>query len=289
MTRIIDAHTHILGPEIAAKRVDLCEAELWFGECYSHPKSRIVTAEQLIESMDAAGVTHSVVTGFAFADQARCAASNDYIIDAVNRFPQRLIGLGAVQPKAGDAALYETERCLKAGLRGLGELLPDGQQFDVTDKALLEPLATLLAARDGIMMVHGSEPMGHIYPGKGRTFPEKLLSLATNFPQLKIIAAHWGGGLPFYELMPEVKAALANLYYDSAATTYLYSFNVFKSVRDTANLSKILFASDYPLLGQARLLSRVRSETNLTEDELAAILGENAARLFNLDTGRINL
>lgn len=283
MTRIIDAHTHILGPAIAASRVDLCEAELWFGECYSHPKSRIVTAEQLIESMDIAGVTQSVVTGFAFADQNRCAASNDYIIEAVRRYPDRLIGLAAVQPLAKDAAIYEAERCLNVGLRGLGELLPDGQQFDVADKALLEPLATLLLAHNAVLMLHSSEPMGHLYPGKGRTFPEKILSLATNFPQLKVIAAHWGGGLPFYELMPEVKAALTNVYYDSAATTYLYSFNIFKAVRDTAGLSKILFASDYPLLGQARLLSRIRTETGLTEAELNAVLGENAARLFGLD------
>ena len=68
--------------------------------------------------MDAAGVALSVVTGFAFADQNRCAASNDYIIEAVRRYPDRLIGLGAVQPLAGDKAVYEVERCLNAGLRG---------------------------------------------------------------------------------------------------------------------------------------------------------------------------
>jgi predicted TIM-barrel fold metal-dependent hydrolase len=283
MSKIIDAHTHILGPDLANKREQLCQSDSWFGECYSHPKAKMVTVEQLLTSMDKAGVAMSVVTGFAFADQTLCSASNDYIIEAVQRYPERLIGLGAVQPQAGNQAIYEAERCLNAGLRGLGELLPDGQAFDVTSQDLLQDLATLLTKREAVMMVHGSEPVGHSYGGKGRTTPEKLLALATNFPDLKIIAAHWGGGLPFYELMPEVATALANVYYDSAATTYLYGFKVFRGVRDTAGLAKILFASDYPLLGQARLLERVRSETRLTEAELAAVLGDNAAQVFGLD------
>ena len=118
--------------------------------------------------------------------------------------------------------------------------------------------------------------------GKGQTFPEKVLKFASNFPDLKIIAAHWGGGLPFYELMPEVRTALANLYYDTAATTYLYSFDIFRTICTAAAVSKILFATDYPLLGQARLIHRIRTETGLTEAELDAILGENAAGLFKI-------
>jgi len=279
---IIDAHTHILSAEMSLRRAELCAAEEWFGQCYGHPKAKSVTAQQLIASMDAGGIGMAVVTGFAFADLARCAVSNDYIIEAVQRYPDRLIGLAAVQPGAGDATVYEAERCLNAGLRGVGELLPDGQHFDVTDKALLQDLAALLTSRAGVMLVHSSEPVGHQYGGKGQTVPAKILALATNFPALKIIAAHWGGGLPFYELMPEVRAALANVYYDSAATTYLYDFSVFKSVRDTAGLDKILFASDYPLLGQARLVERIRNESGLNAVELAAVLGGNAARLFDL-------
>ncbi len=279
---IIDAHTHIIAEEMSLRRAELCAAEEWFGQCYGHPKAKTVTAQQLIASMDAGGIDMAVVTGFAFADPARCATSNDYIIEAVQHYPNRLIGLAAVQPGAGDAAVYEAERCLNAGLRGVGELLPDGQNFDVTSQALLQNLAALLTNRAGVMLVHSSEPVGHQYGGKGHTVPAKILALASNFPDLKIIAAHWGGGLPFYELMPEVRAALANVYYDSAATTYLYNFGVFKSVRDTTGLGKILFASDYPLLGQARLVGRIRHESGLEETELAAVLGGNATRLFGL-------
>lgn len=271
-----------MSPEVASAKASYLERDGWFDECYRDPKARFASAESLVASMDAAGIERSVVTGFAFADPALCAASNDYIIDAVRSFPGRLIGLAAVQPASGQAAVYELERCLQAGLSGVGELLPDGQKFEPGDKATFEPLATALQAYGVPLMIHTSEPVGHLYPGKGITWPPKILDLAYNFPNLKIIAAHWGGGLPFYELMPEVRLALGNLYYDTAATTYLYDFRVFRSAIAACGASKILFASDHPLLKQDRLVRRVAAEAGLTEEELDLIMGQNAARLFNL-------
>ena len=167
------------------------------------PQSQNRHTEQLIASMDAGGIDRGGSDRLCLCRPLRCAASNDYIIEAVQQYPDRLIGLAAVQPGAGEAAVYEAERCLNAGLRGVGELLPDGQNFDITDKALLQDMAALVTNRAGVMLVHSSEPVGHQYGGKGHTVPAKILALATNFPDLKIIAAHWGGGLPFYELMPK--------------------------------------------------------------------------------------
>lgn len=279
---IIDAHTHIMSPEIASAKTVYLEKDRWFDECYRDPRARFATAESLVASMDGAGVHRAVVTGFAFADPVLCAASNDYIIEAVGRYPDRLIGLAAVQPDAGDAAVYELERCLGAGLKGVGELLPDGQGFDPTDKIRLAGLADALQKFAAPLMIHTSEPVGHLYPGKGKTTPPKILELATNFPDLKIVAAHWGGGLPFYELMPEVRLALANVVYDTAATTYLYDFRVFRAAIAACGVEKILFASDHPLLRQDRLVKRVRAEAGLSAGELDLILGGNAARLFNL-------
>ncbi len=279
---IIDAHTHIMSPEIALAKADYCARDNWFDQCYNHPNARFATAESLLASMDRAGFDRAVVTGFAFADGALCAASNDYLIDAVRRYPDRLIGLAAVQPTEGERAVYEAERCLAAGLSGVGELLPDGQSFDLAEATIMADLATLLQKHQRPLMLHISEPVGHLYPGKGQTWPQKLVTLAQNFPDLSLIAAHWGGGLPFYELMPEVRAALQNVFYDTAATTYLYNFKIFRAVADLCGPTKILFATDYPLLKQGRFLKRVQTESGLDEAELKLALGHNAARLFRI-------
>jgi predicted TIM-barrel fold metal-dependent hydrolase len=280
---IIDSHTHIFSKDLIARRNELAERDERFRECYSSPKAKMATAVELVQEMERAGIDRAVVTGYAFADGTLCAASNDHIIEAIKAFPDKLVGLAAIQPLDGDKALYEAERCYLAGLRGLGELTADGQGFDLTKPALFHDLAALTVKYKGVIMLHASEPLGHLYPGKGKTTPDKILALAQHHPECNIIAAHWGGGLPFYELMPEVAKALSNLYYDTAATTYLYRFGVFRAVCDLVGAHKILWATDYPLLGQARLLERVRRESMLNEIELEQILGGNAARLLGLE------
>jgi predicted TIM-barrel fold metal-dependent hydrolase len=93
--------------------------------------------------------------------------------------------------------------------------------------------------------------------------------------------AHWGGGLPFYELMPEVATLTANAVYDSAASTYLYRFEVFRTVLDIVGPRRAIFASDYPVLRQDRFLRRVLA-AGLGPDELEPVLAGNARRVYGL-------
>jgi predicted TIM-barrel fold metal-dependent hydrolase len=123
----------------------------------------------------------------------------------------------------------------------------------------MAPLAALCVEYDRPWLVHASEPVGHRYPGKGLATPDEICALAIAYPELRIAAAHWGGGLPFYELMPKVREQLRNVVYDSAATTYLYDFRIFRQALDITGPEKVLFASDYPVLQQDRLLGRLRS------------------------------
>jgi uncharacterized protein len=140
----------------------------------------------------------------------------------------------------------------------------------------------VLQQHDLPLLTHASEPVGHAYAGKGQTFPWKLLKFVQNFPDLKVVLAHWGGGLPFYELMPEIRESCRNIYYDTAASTYLYSLDVFDVAVRLVGAERIIWGTDYPLLAQAKFLARVRA-TGLAAGELDAILGGNAARLLHLD------
>ena len=145
----------------------------------------------------------------------------------------------------------------------------------------MAPVMDLARSLDLPVLVHSSEPVGHLYPGKGNTTPEKLYKLITNFPDNVIICAHWGGGLPFYALMPEVPKALENVYFDSAASPFLYSPEVFTRVAELAGVEKVLFASDFPLMEPARSLKQVDG-LEMPADDKRRILGENAARLLGL-------
>ena len=134
-------------------------------------------------------------------------------------------------------------------------------------------------------MVHASEPLGHHYPGKGEATPDHILALAEAFPALKIVAAHWGGGLPFFELMPEVSKSLRNVAYDSAATTYLYDQSVFRHVMNICGSAKVIFASDFPILRQDRLVDRmVAMEWNSAADA-ELVMGANARASYGIGGG----
>jgi predicted TIM-barrel fold metal-dependent hydrolase len=97
---------------------------------------------------------------------------------------------------------------------------------------------------------------------------------------MTIVCAHWGGGLPFYALMPEVAEALKNVYFDSSASPYLYQPQIFRHVADIAGADKILFGSDYTLMPPSRVLNQLRS-LNLDEDVENMILSGNALRLLS--------
>jgi uncharacterized protein len=278
---IIDFHSHIFSDDMRSKRSLYLERDGWFSKLYEDPKHKLAAAEDVVASMEAAGVDRTVVFGFPWRDAGLCREHNDYIIEAVRSYPDKLIGFACVQPlDAGDA--NELDRCLSAGLSGLGELGPDGQRFDIEDKWALEASVEVLQQHRRPLLTHSSEPVGHPYPGKGETHPWKLLKLARNFPKLTIVLAHWGGGLPFYELMPEINKELRNVYYDTAASTYLYRFDIFPVVAAIVGAEKILWGTDYPLLSQAKFLQRVRA-SGLSDADLGAVLGGNAARLLRLD------
>ncbi len=279
-TVIIDAHTHLFPPEIRARRAAYCARDPWFAELYSDPKARMATAEELVASMDAAGIDASIACSFGWSDPGLIEEGNAYLLDAMRRYPGRVIGLAGIQPTAGARAVAELERCARAGMPGCGELMPHGQGYRLSDLALLAPLVEVARAHDLFILTHASEPVGHTYHGKGNVVPGDLEVFLRAFPDLRVVAAHWGGGFPFYELMPEVQQAAANLWYDSAASPYLYRNDIFPIAARLVGARKLLFASDYPLIAQQRMLDYTRA-AGLTAEELTLVLGENTRALLN--------
>jgi predicted TIM-barrel fold metal-dependent hydrolase len=264
------------------RRDEYIKRDPCFSLLYSQPQAKMITAEELLASMDEAGIDLSVVLNVGWVSHELCVKTNDYILDSVSRYPTRLVGFCAIQPGAGDAAIAELERCAKAGAKGIGELRSDIQGFDLDDKTTMKPLVDTALKHDLIFLTHSSEPVGHEYSGKGSITPDILYSFITAFPNLKIVCAHWGGGLPFYALMPEVSKALANVFFDTAATVFLYKPEIFEQVSHIIGSDKILFGTDYPLMHQNRVLAQIQS-SQLPEEDIAKILGANAQKLLHLD------
>jgi len=277
---IIDFHTHITAPEIITRRDEYLVRDAWFRDLYANPKARLSSAEDLLATMDRDGVDQSVVFGFGWRDMDLCRRDNDYVIESAARYPDRFIGFGIVNPAAGAEAVREIERCAAGGLRGLGELMPDGQGYRLDDEKTMAPIVEVALAHDLILLTHCSEPVGHLYPGKGTVTPNEVIRFARLFPQATLVCAHWGGGTIFYELMPEVSRLMHNVYYDTAASLYLYQDDIFELAARWAP-GKVLFATDYPLITPGRFLQRMRT-VRMPTATLRRMLGGNAWRVLKL-------
>jgi predicted TIM-barrel fold metal-dependent hydrolase len=283
---IVDAHTHVFSDAVRQRRHTFAERDTWFGLLHPPGSRYLASPRRLIATMDANGVAVAIALSFGWADQALCAEQNECVLAAAGQYPDRIVPFCAVQPAAGPAALAELERVARAGCRGVGELFPDGQGFAVDDARVMGPLLEACAALGLVLLVHGSEPLGRAYPGKGRTTPDRLAGLAELAgevaPDLPIVCAHLGGGLPFYELMPDVRRRIGRLYYDTGAAAYLYDSAALAVVANLAP-ERLLFGSDYPVIGQRRMLGFAAA--GLPEERRAAVLGGNAARLLGLADG----
>jgi predicted TIM-barrel fold metal-dependent hydrolase len=278
---IIDFHTHVLPPRIKNHRSQYVTKDTAFGQIYSGDKVKIATTEDLISSMDKDGVDISVIVNYSWTTHELCVETNDYIIESIVRYPKRLIGFCAVNSFTTDASLKEIERCVSGGIRGVGELRPDTQSLDYTKKDVIKSFTDLVRKHKLIVMTHSSEPVGHIYPGKGDATPALLYKFISQFADLPVVCAHWGGGLPFYTLMPEVRQALENVYFDTAISPFLYRPEIYLQVTQLVGADRILFGTDFPVIAQSRILDEINA-AGLTEQNRAEILSVNARRLLGI-------
>ena len=278
---IIDFHTHVFPPRVKQKRSQYIDRDPCFALLYDKKEAKVATTEELIESMDRAGIDISVIVNLGWITHELCVETNDYILESIARYPKRLIGFCTVQPQSLDAAITEIERCAQGGARGIGEMRPDIQLLDLGDDPIIAPFMETIKQHRLIFLTHTSEPVGHDYPGKGIITPDILYPFITTHPDVTIVCAHWGGGLPFYALMPEVQKAMRNVYFDTAASPFLYQPQIYTLVSQLVGADKILFGSDYPLLPQSRLLQEIKA-TTLSDEEKGLITGENARKLLEL-------
>jgi predicted TIM-barrel fold metal-dependent hydrolase len=294
-TMRIDAHIHFTPPDLAADLATFAEREPYWGllvagDAGKHTVQGWATAERMIADMDRAGVDRVMLMGEYRQRQEACVDRNDQALALLRRWPDRISAFAVVQPKAGPGALDELARCLDAGMAGVGELGPYGQGYTLDDPDFLR-LVEACIRRDVPLNLHVSEEIGHFYLGKSTTPLLHYYRLACRFPELKLILAHWGGGLLFYELMPEVRRTLRNVWYDTAGSPLLFpTEGIFRAALGCVDHRKLLYGSDYPLLIYPRRQTAPDFRPFIAEidglglapDLYADIMGGNAARLLGL-------
>lgn len=278
---ILDFHTHVFPPFFRDDRAALFPHEPAFEALYRSPEARLSGVTELLRSMDEEGVGRSVILGFPWEELEHYRKHNDYIIEAVQKHPERLTGFCSFSPLS-PGGLKEVERCLNSGLSGVGELAVYGSGLSSEVTGALDEVAGLCTRFDVPLLLHTNEPVGHQYPGKTSMTLNQIYSFLKANPSNRIVLAHWGGGLLFYGLMKrEVREVFKNVWFDTAASPFLYSPEVYRIAGEIIGFEKVIFGSDYPLLRPQRYFKEIES-AGLPPEATKGITGLNGARLLRL-------
>jgi hypothetical protein len=276
---ILDAHTHLFPEEVQKNRRPFCSRDESFRQLYGDEKARMASLEDLLQSMDREGVERSVVCGFPWSDPGLCREGNDYLLTCAQRYPHRIIPFATVSLRSLRQAEKELERCLSRGAKGIGELAFYRGRITARDVLRFSSWMRILAGTGTPLLLHVNEPVGHDYPGKSLKTLQPIYHLLQRAPEVTVILAHWGGGFFFYELMPEVAKVSQRVYYDTAASPFLYRPQVYSTAVRIVGPDRILWGSDFPLLPPSRYF-RELAETGLSSRVRAKIQGGNARRLL---------
>lgn len=245
------------------------------------------TADELLAEMDTHGVDRAVLVQTSWSTW-----DNGYIADSVDRFPDRFIGHGLVDPKdpnnAAQVRYWMNERGL-VGFRFHPMYYPD-------EKVLLtpqnRPMWSEIAALNGIVQFH-----------LRAAFADQVAVIAKTYPQLTLILDHMGypqveAGAPAFQPILEL-AAYDNIYLklsDVAGRSHqpfpyadvhpfieklLSAFGAERTVWGTGYPGHHRQKHNWPTLETELRLIR-EGLPFLTAADTEKILGETAARLWNL-------
>jgi len=291
----IDVHLHYTPPSILDDLEGFAEKEPYWGllitpDPVNHTEQGWATPERMIEDMDRAGLDKVILLGEGQTRHENAVERNNTGLEIMRRWPERVMTFAVVQPRSGQKALDELKRCIDNGMSGVGELghYNGGYRFDDPDfLRVVEACIDL----DVPLLLHCNEEVGHFYLGKSITPLRHYYRLICRYPELKLILAHWGGGLFFYEIMPEVRKNLRNVFYDSAGGPLVFPTEaVFRAALNLIDHRKILYGSDYPLLicpekqHEPDFLPFLQEigALDLSPQVYDDIMGNNAARLLGL-------
>jgi len=249
---IIDAHVHLYPDELNQDPVSwgtshaethwqiLCTRRRKNGQ----PVQAFPDLKRLLQAMDEAGIEHAVLQGWYWQWPETCAWHNDFYESCVRAHPDRLSAFACLHPAAGrEATLALVRDARERGFRGLGELSPHSQGYDIGDPVFRDAIELAGDLRLAVNF-HVTDHETGQYPGRVETPLRDFIWLAKTYPHTNFILSHWGGRVG---LLEEEAGTLYNLFYDTAASPLIYGESIWHRFDDIVPTERVLFGSDYPL------------------------------------------
>ena len=325
---VVDVHTHMLtedylawlgrhgAPRYERKPTAAGQDSIWmYGAPFMTLMPEMWDYDARIRNMDRAGVDLAIVSltcpNAYFGDEAVSVQAarmvNDSMAGEQRARPDRIGWFASLPWQHAAAAVTELERAVAAGAVGVMVIANiDGVKLTHPDFA---PVWQAIDDRALPVLVHPTAPPGTpdmsldeygLVPPVGFMIDTTLAvarmildGFLDRYPNLKIIASHGGGTLPYlagrldrcHEMIPACADAISDrpstylqrIWYDAV----VYAQNALELCLDVAGPGRVLYGSDYPhnIGDMSGCLRRVDA---LPAATAARVRGGNALALFGL-------
>lgn len=238
--------------------------------------------------------------------------TNDGLAQIVRKYPKRFIGLASVPLRNKEKSLDELNRAVnELGMKGI--CMDSNIGGIPLDSHELWPFYRKVSDLDIPILIHPGFPEGPeqykcygLVPILGYEFDLMLAQakiifggVLEEFPTLKFIFSHLGGGTPFLKgriengwgyakEVPDKKTRITKPPSHYLEMLYFESVSFYKPAMMCAiqcsGVDKILFGTDYPLypMGDIPGALRMIKELDLSGSDREKILGGNAKKVFKL-------
>jgi uncharacterized protein len=279
--KAIDFHVHLPTPDwLDVSMKGYVEA----AESYFRSKVARRSLDELAGDYEELEMLAVLLAWDAETATGRPRVTNELVAQACRDHPEAFVGFGSVDPLKGKTAIDELERIEQLGLKGV-KLHPSLQAFAPDDERHW-PLYEKCQEIGLVLLFHtGTSGIGAGQPGgQGIRLdyarPIRLDAVAASFPDLQIIAAHFG--YPWHLELLAMALHKTNIYIDISGWAPRYiPIEVMRDMKGRLQ-DQFLFGSDYPFIQPKRCLEEL-SGLDLPPEVLKKVLLENGKRLLLLE------
>lgn len=263
-SKIIDFHTHAFPDSIAQKAMEKLQDD----DIVAYHDGRL---SSLINSMDQAGITKSVICNIA----TRAKQFEPILSWCKEIASDRIIPFPSVHPNDTDCK-RKIDIIYESGFKGI-KLHPYYQEFVIDDRALMN-FYKHIANKGLIVVMHTG--FDFAFPYDRIADPIKVLNILDNVPDLKLITTHLGAWDDWDEVQKHILGK--EIYMEISFSLEILDNNIAKEIILNHPEDYILFGTDSPWTNQQDALKRLLN-LSLNSEKLEKILFKNAERILGLD------
>ena len=242
------------------------------------------SAEVFLSNMDYAQVSAAVVV-----QELIDGCQNDYLLEVGQKYPDRFITCGMCDCFADEVA-SQGAALIEKGFKGIAipghRLIIDNGRVRLNSPKMMK-LFKLMEKNDVFLSVTLAD---------GDIQTEEMKDVIKECPDLRIAIGHFG--MPTRDnWLEQIRLAESpNVYVESGGITWLYNSEFYpfdgavRAIREAADLvgmDKLMWGSDYPrtitAITYRMSYDFILKSKEMTEEEKAMFLGENACRFYMLD------